>query len=608
MITDARKHSILEIFGIDSKRVYQIPRYQREYSWNKKRWETLFDDIDENDKGYFLGSIICIKDKESNNANLEVLDVVDGQQRLITLSLLFVALYTFLEEHKGELDLDEGEVQEKDDIKRRLVLKKDNNKFRIRPQIQNNNQKDYNAVLYDASVIKDKYKSDNMKNRRIYRAFKYFKSRIEAKFHKEKNKLKSIVSLLERVNDCCLVKVEVESHADACILFESLNDRGMPLTPVDLIKNKILAKLEKVEPDNTKRHFENWQDLLEDIGDDYGVQERFFRHYYNAFKDFLDVDFSLATRTNLTDIYEKLMGKEGQYAKERLRDIQDKGEFYSLITRPSENEEGEWEPLKKPLLDLDRIQGTPSHLLILYLLAKKEVLNISVNNLCEIVQLLVSFFVRRNLMDKPPTRDLNRLFMDTIDVISMKSGEEVVKEIRKTLLDKLDDSNDKAFREELKGKIYSENLGVTRFILYKLAERDADKEKWNSFWERKGKSLVWTIEHIFPQADNISDDWVKMITSKETITDEDKKEVKEIQESHLHKLGNLTISGYNKELGKKSFEDKRDRTDRKGNSIGYKNGLPLNKMLECEENWNAKKIDERTDVLVGEVLDIFKMD
>lgn len=607
MITDADKYSIAQIFGIDSKEVYRIPRYQREYSWNKKRWETLFDDIDENDNGYFLGSIVCIKDKDAQeNQNLDTLDVVDGQQRLITLSLLFVALYKFLEEHEEE--------QEKDDIKRRLVLRK-YNEFRIHPQIQNDNEEDYGAILRHAGVTEDPCKSDNMKNRRIFRAFKYFKSRIDEKFDNEEGNLKSILYFLERVNDSCLVKIVVKNHSDACILFESLNDRGMPLTPVDLIKNKILAKLEKVEPgkNNTKKHFKVWQYLLENIGkDDYGVQERFFRHYYNAFKDSLNLKSSLATRANLTEIYEKLMGKNGQYAKEILKDILEKGEFYSLITRPSESEEDKWEPLKKPLLDLDRIQGAPSHLLILYLLVKKEDLNVSMDNLCEIVQLLVSFFVRRNLTDKPPTRDLNSIFMKIIEDISQLSGDAVVKNIREYLQDKLDDTNDESFRAKLEGKIYSENLGVTRFILYKLAEQDADREKWNNFWERKGKSLVWTIEHIFPQADNISEDWVKMVVGKEmsgAITDEDKKEAKKIQESHLHKLGNLTISGYNKELGKKSFEEKRNRTNKDGKFfIGYKNGLPLNKMLEREETWNAQKIDMRTSVLIDKVLDIFKMD
>ena len=620
MITDADKYSISQIFGIDSKEVYHIPRYQREYSWNKKRWEALFDDIDGNENGYFLGSIICIKDEEINkapeNKNLEVLDVVDGQQRLITLSLLFVALYTFLEEHKNELDEKKDEVQKKDDIKRRLFSKEDN-KFRVHPQIQNDNLEDYTAILSEAQITEYPYKSDKMANRRIFRAFKYFKSRIKTKFDNEKGKLERIVSFLKKVNDSCLVKIVIESHADACILFESLNDRGMPLTPVDLIKNKILTKLEKVEPGpaKTKTHFELWQHLLEDIGkDDLGVQERFFRHYYNAFKDSLNVDVSLANRTNLTNIYEKLMGEDGQHAVERLKDILRKGKFYSLITRPYENEEDKWEPLKKRLLDLDRIQGTPSHLLILYLLAKEKDLNISVDNLCEIVRLLVCFFVRRNLTDKPPTRDLDRVFMGIIEEISKISGEEVVKTIRECLQDKLDDTDDEVFIKELEGKIYSENLGVTRFILYKLAEQDADKEKWNNFWERKGKSLVWTIEHIFPQASNISEDWVRMVVGKEKsepITAEDKKKAKEIQESHLHLLGNLTISGYNKELGKKSFEEKRERakTNKDGSKsfIGYKNDLPLNEMLKKEETWNAQKIDERTKVLVKEVLDIFKM-
>lgn len=110
-----------------------------------------------------------------------------------------------------------------------------------------------------------------------------------------------------------------------------------------------------------------------------------------------------------------------------------------------------------------------------------------------------------------------------------------------------------------------------------------------------------TIEHIFPQGDKIPASWVTMIA------DGDAKKAQAIQETHVHKLGNLTISGFNSALGNKSFEDKRDRTDSNGREVGYKNGLKLNAELATAEAWSVKQIDARTTTLVNQVMNLFAM-
>lgn len=604
MIKSVFNYSISQIFDIDSSVVYAIPRYQREYTWNKNQWETLFDDIQENDKGYFFGSIICINTTD-DTLKVQSLEVIDGQQRLTTISLLFAALYESLKKH--EEGLNEEQRAELINLKRKLVLKGDNDQFRVIPQIQSNNQEDYRAILSDVGVISQFDRPKNAGNRKILRAFRYFESRIEEMIDENKSNLDSIIAFLEKVNQSCLVKIEVGSHADAYTLFESLNNRGMPLTAIDLIKNKLLAKLERSEPNNVDRYFEVWRKLLEDIGDDYGVQERFFRHYYNAFKESLNAPFRsvdgkkkdalgpVATRSNLTQIYERLIDQD---AKKHLEDIRDAGRFYSLILNPRDAED-EWDSLEKPLLDLDRIQGSPSYLLMLYLLVNREDLNISANNLYEIIKLLVSFFVRRNLTDTPPTRDLTRLFMATIGEISSLSGDKVGETIRKDL--QTVSAKDDFFRDKLEGAIYEENSGVTRFILCALEEQNMTRESQIDLWKREGNTFVWTIEHIFPQGSNITSEWV------ETIANGDEERAKEIQESHVHKLGNLTITGFNSTLGNKSFIEKRDRTDKKGRKVGYKNGLQLNAELAISETWNVEKIDGRTSDLVDKTLSLFKL-
>ena len=236
---------------------------------------------------------------------------------------------------------------------------------------------------------------------------------------------------------------------------------------------------------------------------------------------------------------------------------------------------------------------------MLYLLVRKDELELTNAHQSSIVELLVRFFVRRNLTDTPPTRDLTRLFMTVIDKISGLRADAIPQSIEQQLV--AVSATDEAFQHKLDGPIYEENSGVTRFILCALAEQAMTKESWVDLWRFENKQFVWTIEHIFPQGENIPQSWITMIA------DGDEIKAKEIQQTHVHKLGNLTISGFNSALGNKSFEDKRDRVDRQGRAVGYKNGLKLNEDLAASAGWSVVQIDSRTDKLVQQVTQLFKL-
>ena len=593
MIKSVNNYPVSQLFDIEAGVVYAIPRYQREYTWGKNQWENLFDDVLENDPGYFLGSIICIN-QSTDALSVQKLELVDGQQRLTTLSLLFASVYHALKSH--ETDLDDEQRVELINLKRKLVLKKGDDQIRLIPQIQNNNNPDYRAVLAEIGVISECDVPAYAGNRKIFRAYRYFQDRIDEMANGRSNRLGTIMEFLDKVSHACLVKIEVASHADAYTLFESLNNRGMPLTAIDLIKNKLLARLESIEPGKVDHYFGHWNRLLGYLGDDYAIQERFFRQYYNAFKDQLKAvhQVPVATRSNLIQIYEKLINHD---AKDCLQKISAAGRLYSLIL--SRNQEDALNGLEKPIKDLERIQGAPSYLLMLYLLVRKDELELTNAHLTSIVELLVRFFVRRNLTDTPPTRDLTRLFMTVIDKISGLRADAIPQSIEQQLV--AVSATDEAFQHKLDGPIYEENSGVTRFILCALAEQAMTKESWVDLWRFENKQFVWTIEHIFPQGENIPQSWITMIA------DGDEIKAKEIQQTHVHKLGNLTISGFNSALGNKSFEDKRDRVDRQGRAVGYKNGLKLNEDLAASAGWSVVQIDSRTDKLVQQVTQLFKL-
>lgn len=593
MIKSVHNYPVSQLFDIDAKIVYSIPRYQREYTWGKTQWETLFDDVFENDPGYFLGSIICIN-QTSDALVVQKLELVDGQQRLTTLSLLFAAVFKALKDH--EFDLDDEQRVELINMKRKLVLKREDEQIRLIPQIQNNNQSDYRAVLSEIGILGECDIPPYAGNRKIFRAFRYFQERIGLMVDGHNEKLKTIMEFLEKVSQSCMVKIEVASHADAYTLFESLNNRGMPLTAIDLIKNKLLARLETVEPGKVDHYFEHWNRLLGYLGDDYSIQERFFRQYYNAFREDLKEIFQVpvATRSNLIQIYEKLINHD---AKDCLQKISMAGRVYSLIL--SRNQDDTFAALRKPFGDLERIQGAPSYLLMMFLLVRKEELGLTTEHLSAIVEFLVKFFVRRNLTDTPPTRDLTRFFMSTIDRINGLRSEELIKTIEEQLVEI--SASEEFFKRKLEGPIYEENTGVTRFLLCALAEQSMTKETWVDLWRVENKQFVWTIEHIFPQGENIPQSWVDMMA------DGDFARAREIQQTYVHTLGNLTISGFNSALGNKSFQDKQNRSDRAGRVVGYKNGLKLNEDLANVSHWSIDQIRTRTEKLVDQIVRLFEL-
>lgn len=115
MISSANDYRLDEVFKKDANYYYKIPRYQREYVWGRKQWEELYDDISENDPGYFIGSIICINN-EKDSFKTSCLEIIDGQQRLTTVCLLLLAIYSALKQYRNKIN--------DDDIDELLMIKK----------------------------------------------------------------------------------------------------------------------------------------------------------------------------------------------------------------------------------------------------------------------------------------------------------------------------------------------------------------------------------------------------------------------------------------------------------------------------------------------------
>ncbi|MDY2831431.1 MAG: DUF262 domain-containing HNH endonuclease family protein [Sodaliphilus pleomorphus] len=606
MIQNVNKYHIYEILSADGNFYYTIPKYQREYTWGYQQWEALYDDISENNDEYFIGSIICIPLGDTIKPYLEV---IDGQQRLTTISLFLTAIYTRLKEYKDDLSEDDEDVLPS--LRKSLKSKNSPNEMKLVPQVQNFNKDDFDHLMNEVGLRKASApKHPYYPTRKIMRCYYYFLKRLD----KEMDGMGSedIISFLlgkyNKVKQAMLVKIEVSSHSDAYVLFESLNNRGTPLTAIDLMKNLIMARAESnnLTIDDC---FNRWQMLLSNLSDDYGIQERFFRQYYNAFKHRLNEPFqtdndrkkdplgTVATRSNLLNIFESLINKD---LPAFLDDILLCGQIYSWLILQDSTET----IYRKALEDLDHIQGAPSYLLLMYLMRNKDGLGITEQEINQLINLLSKYFVRRNITDYPNTRDLTRIFMDIISKIedSKPAGQDVVSLIVEVLSMPTNCASDEQFKRSLEGDVYKDNVGATRYILCKLAENAMTQETWTDLWRRTDKKVfVWTIEHIFPEGENIPQCWVDMIAGG------DKELAKKHLEEYTHKIGNLTITGYNSTLGNKSFEEKRERRSKDGQRfIGYKNGLEINREIAEKETWSIEDIKARTSSLVAQLLEMFK--
>jgi len=594
MIQHTENKPLTQLFSSDNQGSYFIPKYQREYIWKKFNWESLFDDIDESEGRHFLGSIICIN-TQTDSLSAPQLELVDGQQRMTTISLFYLAIYKYLDE---KLPIGSEEDKYKlFSLKQRIVL--ENKNPRVTPSYSGHNLDDYNWIFYevlDSSVNKPFEKPSYLGNRRMYKAFDYFWDRLNEcdEYDQPIFNYEMVQKLLFKLNTSTIVKIDVSNHSDAFTLFETLNNRGVPLSAIDLIKNKLLGNLEKNNHGSIDRNFERWSKIVNNLTDEYSIQERFLRHFYNAFK--IDKTIQVkrapkAIKSNLIKIYDELINRDAELLLDNLEEC-------SIIYN-SNIEYDDHEHSNKLIYALQRLQnvnGADAYMLLMFLDKK---FSISEDQKIELIDLLCKYFIRRNITDFPNTRNLTNYFIEIIEEIAQLDTYDCI-QVNEIILRVGRPADESIFESKLKGDVYEDNDRATRYVLAMIERSKTETvERYTDFYARDKKLFVWTVEHIFPQGNNIPESWVNMIA------DGDKEKANNIRKEYVHKLGNLTLTGHNSQLGNMSFEKKKNRT-KGGKEIGYMNGLFLNKEISNKTAWRLEDIKERTDYLTNLALNIFK--
>lgn len=547
---------------------YLIPVFQRRYSWKEKHWEALWNDLSEllysplGEDEHFIGAFVCMSGNNSPGDRPQYL-VIDGQQRLITISLILCAIRDVAEDLEipedsklSEKEIDElaklpDEIQEKHLVDR---YRTDVNKYRI---ISRTEDRDALFALLEREVL-----DEDIKESEIYGSYSYFSDRLRESVDEQgAYSIKKLQQILMQQLPLAMITTSVNENPYT--IFETLNERGLTLEESDLIRNSVFMQLD-----------------LED-------QDRFNEKYWLPFeRKFASTD--RYDKESLTRFYRIYLMKEGDYVKkngvydafrkridEDPRELAKTLDYYSdlylEIKRP-QTAEPAWLQCalgRKQYLDI----GTADSL-ILNLLDRWKSGTLSATDLKRIFRGLESFAIRRSICGDS-TRGYYQIFPSSIKSID----EDAVVRSLFSYLHGRGWPNDETFKLNfVTFNLYSRESDKCRLILETLQRDYGHKEPVDL------ESVQ--IEHVMPQEigeDKHGEAWKSILGENwENIHDE-----------WLHTPGNLTLTGYNPELSNKKFEDKQ--------ALFEDSNIELNDYFVDVDSWTQDEIKNRGEELAKEV-------
>ncbi|MBD1212939.1 MAG: DUF262 domain-containing protein [Dolichospermum circinale Clear-D4] len=535
---------------LDSTIQYQIPLFQRPYSWEKKNWQTLWDDLisiynDKVEDSYFLGSIVT-QSLPGIPGSISPFLVIDGQQRLTTLTILLALLRNRLKK---------TDPKEADKIQASYLINQfesNDNFYKVLPT-QSDRQIYQNLIKGDEPIKKEG---------KIYESYHFFDEKIKkAKDSIDCIKLKNII--LEKL---MIVNITTEERDNPYLIFESLNNKGQELTQVDLIRNYIFMKLDADE--RQKIYDEKWLPFIKNFQRSMG-EEEYTSELTNAFYFYARKDGQVVNQKEIYKIIKNLFENSTNGVKDQLNQLIQFTEYYQRLNFPHKEPNID---LRERFERLRKLEFTTCHIFLLNVYHQYEQESITIEQFLEILTCLESYFVRRLLVGIP-TNILGTVFTSLYSEVVRRDKNNLVnglKQVLKSFDDKKSWPDD---RELLKGmlvkSIYTSGTKErTKLLLWSL----------ESYLNRETVDLnTVTIEHIMPQS--LTPEWKNMLGDNAS----------SVHKKWLHTLGNLTLTGYNSEMGNKPFSYKLNY---------FKNSnLSLNRWLARVDSWNEEEIKKRAEYL-----------
>lgn len=568
---DANKASFLDLLGTANTQ-FVIPVYQRVYSWGERQCDDLWTDIMRagiHGMPHFVGSVLYIPESGSTLTGIKKMLLIDGQQRMTTLSLIIAALVEWLEEDEDRASfltdtrvsfLRKSYLFNNDDLigdsRYKLVLSQDDHDTLF-------------SIVGDMAMPKDC-------SELIVENYKRFRTKVRERSFDAK-------TLWTGLRNIQIIDTSLDPATDnAQLIFESMNSKGKPLTPIDLIRNYILMSLPNNE--QTRLYEGYWHPIKQLFGRENEGEFNAFMWYwlwlkvpnrkpkedeaYDEFKRFKEDDFEGDTEELLSELME--------YAQ-RYANM-----FLGQETNPS---------LREAFGHIADLWVKPIKPLMLALYSRYDEGALSEENFLALCTYIESFLFRRSVCRRFTT-GLNNFFAGTYHEIEKRRD---VKTYVTAMLLVHGPSmtayfpTDEDFAEQFKSRDCYHRFSKSRFYLERIENSHHPKEPIPS-----GK---YQIEHVLPQTIESSPKWQEMLGEDWPV----------IHEQCCNTLGNLTLTGYNQEYSNRSFQEKLNLPD-----VGFKcSTLFLNKSIASKSIWDENTIEKRAELLVDDALKIWpypKMD
>lgn len=544
---------------LEGTKQFVVPIYQRTYSWTIKECKQLWKDIvnvavKDEVPAHFIGSIVYIEKGIYQVAAVSQLLVIDGQQRLTTLSLLLLAVANAIKDDQNIAGMTSAKIknyylfnsEETDDLFYKLCLTR-TDKETFWHLLKNN----------------DLHKQHSY---RIQENYQFFVNKIA------KSKI-TLEELIKGLRKLVIVDISLNrDHDNPQLIFESLNSTGLGLSQADLIRNYILMGL---EPEAQKHLYESYWYMMEQ---DFG-QANYTKHFDRFMRDYLTLKSNAGTIPTLSLVYEefkKFSNQNDVPIEEIVQDIHHYSKHFTKILLQKD----ESPAINNVLKNIDILKVDVSYPFLMEVLEdySNDLLNKS--ELLQILHMVESYVFRRAICGIP-TQSMNKTFATfTKSLIDKENYLESIK--AKFLL--LDSYRRFPSNEEFKQAFFTKDV-------YNFRSRNYLLRKLENY---KRKELVqvddYTIEHIMPQNENLSDTWKRDLGEN----------WQSIHATYLHTIGNLTLTGYNSELSDRPFSEKQNMDG------GFVDSpIRLNRNLANLDIWNKESIITRTNELADKALDVW---
>lgn len=553
---------------LNTSRQFIVPIFQRNYSWQKSQYEQLWFDILRASKfkekqNHFIGSIVYI-DMGTPAGRPQQLLLIDGQQRLTTISILLCAIKDYVQKFNLETKLINLAK-----IKNQFLYNSDEideDKYKLLLNVQD---KETYIKLIDNTIFTVNKPATN-----IIKCYEFFYEHIED-FIKQDGQIDEIYAGIFKLS---LVSISLDKDSDnPQMIFESMNSTGKDLSQTDLLRNYLLMDL---TPEKQTRLYKTyWKPMEELFGED--IYKNDVNKFDYFIRDFLTLKSDTGYICKINNVYENFKRYYLDNNCEKfavLKDLFTYAKYYACIDLLQEKDDElklYWQEFKK----LDSHVVYP-FLLKLYDDYSRQIL--IKEDFKKILQVVISYLWRRAICEIP-TNSLSKTFATLYQAVDK---EDYVNSIIKAFVFK---SIYKRFPSdyEVREKLQTKDIYHFRLRKYLL-------EALENYYHKEPIDLNtanYTIEHIMPQ--NIEHNllWQQMLGE----------DWQEVHSLYLHTLGNLTITGYNAEMSNKSFGEKVN-----GES-GFKHShLKLNESIAQCDVWNKKAIQRRTNILTDIILKIWK--